>query len=244
MASNTSRKSAEKPANRLLRALSEADYGLLSPHLESVSLARNLVLVEPGELTTHCYFPEGGIVSIVAHSSDGDRTEVGIFGNEGVSGLSFLLGSDRTTNETFVQIDGATAVRISAARFRTALDESATLRELMLLYVHTMTVQISTSVVSNARLQIEGRLARWLLMCRDRTDRDDINITHEFMAIMIGAQRSSVTLALHVLEGIGTIRSARGVVTILDRDKLVELAGDSYGQAESEYRRLIGSFGP
>jgi len=243
MSQNDQDQNTNKRANCLLAAMSEADYALLSPHLETVSLEREKVLVEIGKPISHCYFPEGGIASIVALSEEGDRTEVGIFGSEGVSAIPFLLGSDRSTNETFIQVDGATALRIEVEKFRAALEHSASLKELMLHYVYTMTVQMSASVVSNARLQIEGRLARWLLMCRDRSDRDDIKLTHEFMAFMIGAQRSGVTLALHVLEGIGTIRSARGVVTILDRDKLVELAGDSYGEAEAEYRRLIGPFG-
>jgi len=132
---------------------------------------------------------------------------------------------------------------MKAGRCLAALDQSADLREVMLHYLHTMTVRMGSSVVANARLQIEGRLAHWLLMCCDRSDRDDIRLTHEFMAIMIAAQRSGLTLALYMLEGIGTIRSSRGEVTILDRDKLVELAGDSCGDAEAEYRRLIGPFG-
>lgn len=240
--SDSDKKSAQI-ANSLLAAMSDADYALLSPDLERVPLERTQVLVEPDKVITHCYFPESGIASIVALSADGDRTEVGIFGREGVSGISFLLGSDRTSNETFMQVGDAEGLRIGVDRFGAAMDKSATLREIMLHYVHCMTVQMSASVVSNARLQIEGRLARWLLMCCDRSDTDDLRLTHEFMAIMIGAQRSGVTLALHVLEGIGTIRSARGVVTIANRDKLVELAGDSYGEAEAEYRRLIGPFG-
>jgi CRP-like cAMP-binding protein len=121
--------------------------------------------------------------------------------------------------------------------------ESVTLRELLLRYVQTLLIQTAQSAVANARYQIEARLARWLLMCHDRVEGDEIALTHEFMAMMIGAQRSGVTVALHILEGAAMIRSKRGRVIILDREKLEDLAGDSYGPAEAEYRRLIAPFG-
>ena len=229
--------------NLLLAALSEADRGLLLPHLERVPLEREMVLVAPGERIKHVYFLEGGVGSITSLSDEGGRTEVGIFGREGMSGTSLLLGADRSPHETFIQVDHSHALRIEAAQFQDAIDTSRTLRELLLRYVQTMVVQMSQSTVGNARHQIEGRLARWLLMCHDRFDGDEIALTHEFMGMMIGAQRSGVTVALHVLEGTGMIRAERGKVTILDRAKLEDLAGDSYGMAEAEHRRLIGPFG-
>ena len=229
--------------NILLNALSEDDRALLTPHFERVLLEREMVLAAPDEPIAHVYFPEGGIASITSMSVEGDRTEVGIFGREGVSGASLLLGADQSPHETFIQVDHSHALRISSATFMKAVESSATLQRMMLRYVQTLFVQTSQSTVANARYQIEARLARWLLMCRDRYDGDEIPLTHEFMAIMVGAQRSGVTIALHVLEGAGMIRSARGRVTIVDRDKLEEIAGDSYGRAEAEYRRLIGPFG-
>lgn len=229
--------------NLLLGALSEADRNLLTPHFERVSLEREMVLVAPHERIAHVHFLEGGIASITSLSSDGSRTEIGIFGREGVSGMSLILGADRSPHETFMQVDHSHALRIEASRFLEAVEESSALRRMMLRYVQTMVVQMGQSAVANARHQIEGRLARWLVMCHDRVDGDEIALTHEFMAIMIGAQRSGVTVALHVLEGTGMIRSSRGRVTIVDRCKLEDLAEDSYGLAEAEYRRLITSFG-
>jgi CRP-like cAMP-binding protein len=227
--------------NFLLAALSDDDRALLKPHLERMKLDRDQVLVEPNQPIEHVYFPEGGIASITA-KAENIVTEVGIFGRDGVSATALLLGTDRSPHETFLQVDGSHACRISADRFMTAVESSSTLRQTMLRYVQTLLIQTAQSAVANARYQIEARLARWLLMCHDRVKGDEIALTHEFMGMMIGAQRSGVTVALHVLEGIGMIRAKRGRVTILDRDKLEELAGDSYGPAEAEYRRLIGPF--
>jgi len=229
--------------NILLNALSERDRGLLTPHFVRVPLEREMVLVTPDERIAHVYFLEGGIASITSLSVEGNRTEVGIFGREGVSGTSLLLGADQSPHETFIQVDHSHAQRIDAAAFMEVVESSATLQRMMLRYVQTLFIQTSQSTVANARHQIEARLARWLLMCRDRYDGVEIPLTHEFMAIMVGAQRSGVTIALHVLEGAGMIRTARGRVTIVDRDKLEEVSGDSYGRAEAEYRRLIGPFG-
>jgi len=227
----------------LLAALTEADRSLLLPHLERVPTERELPFSVANERITHVYFLESGVASITSQSEDGDRTEVGIFGREGMSGTPLLLGADRSPHDTFIQIDHSHALRIEAAQFLEVLDRSRFLRAVMLRYVQTMIIQMSQSAVANARHQIEGRLARWLIMCHDRLDGDDLALTHEFMAIMIGAQRSGVTIALNVLESIGAIRATRGQVTILDRNKMEELAGDSYGLAETEYRKLIGQFG-
>lgn len=231
--------------NILLDTLPASDRALLDPHLEWVKLAREDMMVTPGEPIRHAYFPTGGICSITAPTSEKGRTEVGIFGREGVSATVLLLDGDRSPHETFVQVAGdhAAALRIEADPMLAALERSATLRRHLLRYVQTLFVQAAQSAVANAQYRIEARLARWLLMCHDRSDTDEILLTHEFMSMMIGAERSGVTVSLHILEGAGMIRSKRGRVIILDRGLLQELAGDSYGQPEAEYRRLIGPFG-
>jgi CRP-like cAMP-binding protein len=229
--------------NILLGTLSAADRALLDPHLERVKLDREMVLVEADKPIEHVYFPEGGIASITSTSGDSGATEIGIFGREGISSAALLLGADRTPHKCFIQVNGHYGLRIEARRFMEAVEESGTLRRTMLRYVQTLHIQTGQSAVANARYQIEARLARWLLMCHDRADGDEIGLTHDFMAMMIGAQRSGVTVALHILEGSGMIRSKRSRVIILDREKLEELAGDSYGLAEAEYRRLIAPFG-
>ena len=229
--------------NLLLRTLQPDDYALLGAHFERVAVEQNQVLAPANQPIEYIYFPEGGIVSLTADTSDNGKTEVGIVGREGLTGIAVLLGSDRSPHETFVQVDGNDALRIGVDDFRRAMTQSESLRTLMLRYVQAFFVQSAQSTVSNAHHRIESRLARWLLMCHDRIDGDDIRLTHEFMSMMIAAQRTGVTVCLHILEGGGLIRSKRSLVQILDRDKLEDLAADAYGAPEAEYRRLIGPFG-
>ena len=229
--------------NLLLGALSDDDLGLLKPYLERVRLKREQVLVTPGKPIGRVFFLEGGVASIVSDLPDNGRTEVGIFGAEGMSGTAVLLGTDRSPNATFMQVGDATALAIATDRLLAATDSSPTLRAVLLRFVQVSMIQTAHSAAANAHQRIEARLARWLLMCHDRVEGDEIPLTHEFMGMMIAAQRSGVTVTLHILEGAGMIRSKRGRVIMVDRPKLEELAGDGYGLPEAEYRRLIGPFG-
>lgn len=230
-------------SNLLLTALGDADRALLMPHLTRVPLARGQILVAPNQAIEQAYFPEGGIVSIVSDMTGNRRTEAGIFGREGVSATCLLLGTDRAPHESFMQVGGSTALRIDTERYLAAIAQSESLRLTLLRFVQVTLVQSAQSTATNATHRIESRLARWLLMCHDRIDGDEIALTHEFMGMMISADRSNVTVTLHILEGAGMIRSKRGRVIVRDREKLQELAGDSYGVPEAEYRRLVGPFG-
>jgi CRP-like cAMP-binding protein len=113
----------------------------------------------------------------------------------------------------------------------------------MLRFVQAMNVQAASTAAANAHYALPERLARWLLMCHDRVDGDHLDLTHDFMSMMLAVRRSSVTVTLHTLEGTQAIRAVRGTVTVLDRNRLEEIAGESYGEAETECRRLIGPFG-
>jgi CRP-like cAMP-binding protein len=229
--------------NLLLGALQPDDLALLAPHLTREPLQVKQVLVPLDRPIEYVWFPEGGVGSVVAVSPDISPTEVGIFGREGFAGTALLLGAESSPHEIFIQVNGHDGLRIAAAPFLAAVDHSRTLRIVLLRYVQTVITQAANNAVSNAHQRIEARLARWLLMCHDRYDSDDIPLTHEFMAMMVAAERSGVTISLHVLEGAGMIRSRRGHVVILDRQKLEDLAGDGYGQPETEYSRLIAPFG-
>jgi CRP-like cAMP-binding protein len=229
--------------NTLIGALSDEDRMLLQPHMIRVDLSVRQMLVTPRTPVEHVYFPEGGVVSIVSVMKQSGRIEAGIFGREGVSATCLLLGTDRSPHETFVQVGPMSALRIDAAPYLAAIQKSESLRITLLRYVQTALVQSTQSMATNINQQVEARLARWLLMCHDRLDGEEIALTHEFMGMMISAERSSVTITLHILEGAGMIRSERGRVIIRDRAKLEELAGDGYGIPEAEYRRLIGPLG-
>jgi CRP-like cAMP-binding protein len=134
-------------------------------------------------------------------------------------------------------------VHLSTAALLDAGERSSSLRTLLLRYVHTLVVQTAATASANAHYELPERLARWLLMCHDRVIGDRLQLTHEFMAQMLAVRRSGVTVTLHTLEGTGAIRSTRGLVTVLDRARLAEIAGESYGTPEREYARLIAPFG-
>jgi CRP-like cAMP-binding protein len=224
--------------NRVLATLSPEDYVVLQPRLEPVVLPLRTYLVEPNKSIEHVYFMEQGIASVVALTPQQRRIEVGLIGREGLSGTPILLGTDRTPHECFIQMSGE-ALRITAADLWALVEARPNLHLHLLRFVQAFTVQVAQTALSNGSYTLEERLARWLLMCHDRVDGDVLSTTHEFLSIMLGVRRPGVTEALHILEGARVIRAERGLVTVLDRAKLEQVAGESYGVAEAEYARLI-----
>jgi CRP-like cAMP-binding protein len=229
--------------NLLLGACTPADFALVQPDLTRVELALHQPLYVPDEAIEHVYFLEGGLGSVVARQDDGVDVEVGIFGLEGMSGAPILLGADRSPHRCFMQLAPATALSISAHALTRACGQSLSLRKLLLAYVHCSIIQAAQTAASNGNNELPERLARWLLMCHDRVEGDEIMITHEFLGMMLAVRRSGVTVALHALEGASAIKARRGLVTVTDRERLLEIADGSYGSAEAEYRRLIAPFG-
>ena len=230
-------------ANSLLRALSEADFALLEPHLRPEQLKLKQPLFNPNEIIERVYFLEDGVASIVSVQEDGDEVEVGLYGREGMSGSPVIMGAEQSPHASMIQVGNPAAHWIESSRILAACDQSGSLRRLFTRYAQSLNVQAAMTAASNAHYALPERLARWLLMCHDRVDSDRLDLTHEFLSMMLAVRRSGVTVTLHTLEGTGAIRSSRGIVTITDRSRLEEIAGDSYGQAEAEYRRLIGPFG-
>ncbi|WP_264050537.1 Crp/Fnr family transcriptional regulator [Methylobacterium flocculans] len=224
--------------NRLLRAMRPEDFARLQPHLEPIDLQSGQTLTKPNARTEHLHFMESGISSITAEGANG-RVEIGIIGREGAVGATpVLLGSDRVPYDHFIQLPGA-ALRIRAEAVSTAMEESPTLRKLLLRYILTELIQVRQTAFANATQEIEARLARWLLMCHDRIDGDELLLKHEFLSMMLGVRRSGVTLAMQQLEGAGRIRAKRGRVTVINRELLEDMADGSYGTPEAEYARLI-----
>ena len=223
--------------NRLLRALSPADFDLLKPYLRTQKTELHQVLITPNVPIETLYFPEVGFASITSEGHG--KIEVGIIGREGLVGAApVLLGSDRSPHDHFVQAQGE-VLSIGAEKIGRAVDASASLRMLLLRFVQTLLVQASQTAFVNATFDIESRLARWLLMCQDRLGGNEFALTHEFLSIMLGVQRTSVTLSLQTLEGHRLIKARRGRIEVTDRDKLVALAENAYGVPEAEYARLI-----
>jgi CRP-like cAMP-binding protein len=232
-----SEKTKLDPQNGLLASLSPDDRAVLSPLLEPVSLMQRDVLFEPFQPITHVYFFESGLSSEIAINPDSSRIEVGCIGREGLSGLPVVLGVDTTPHRSFVQADG-TALRIQSQHLEQAMEAQPTLRKLLLRYAHVFMIQIAATALADGRYTVDQRLARWLLMSQDRLG-DEITLTHDFLALMLGVRRPSVTDALHVLEGERLIHANRGLITIRDRARLEDMAGGAYGVPEAEYRRLI-----
>lgn len=225
--------------NRLLGLLPAEDYQDLADHLEFVDLPRPLALSVPLEPSEYSYFPESGIGSIVARSPEGQSAEIGIFGRDGVTPVSVLLKSDSDPFATFMQI-GGNGYRIRNTVLMSAMDRSEAVKTIFIRYAQAHAVQTAYTALSNAVHQIDERLARWILMCHDRTDGDTISLTHEFLSVMLAVRRPTVTTALHMLEGNRFIYSERGLITVRDRLGLEQFAKDAYGVPEQEYARLLG----
>src|SRR5215213_5482214 len=224
--------------NRLLSGLTPEDFGLLQPHLETVPLEMRQWVIKAKQPIQHVTFPEHGIISILADTSQG-RIEVGLLGPDGMAGVPVVLGIERSPHGYMVQAEGE-ALRITAQDLRTALQQSPALQAGLLRYAHALMVQTAQTAYANAGFTIEARLARWVLMTDDRLERDDLPLTHEFLSMMLGVQRPGVTLAIQALESNGLIRAKRGSLLVLERTKLEEVAGDAYGLAEAEYARVMG----
>jgi CRP-like cAMP-binding protein len=224
--------------NRLLSALTRDDFALLEPMLERVPLTLHSKLVEAGQIIQHVVFPESGISSTIANTEEG-KIEVGIIGREGLVGVPVILGANRTPHTYLIQADGE-GLRISSQDLRAAIAERPSIFRPLGLYVQALIVQMGQTAYVNVTFNIEARLARWILMTQDRIESDELMLTHEFLSAMLGVRRPGVTAAMHVLEGMGSIRNRRGRVEVVNREKLMELAGDGYQTAEIEYDRLMG----
>ena len=225
--------------NRLLAVLSHADRDLLAPRLEGIELDPRQILEVPSDPISHVYFVESGLVSVVGTTQPDHRIEVGMVGYEGMTGLCIVLGDDRSANETVVQSAGS-AMRLPTEALRELMKASRSLTSTLLRYVNVFMVQGSQTALANGRGRLDERLARWLLMWHDRVLADELIITHEFLAVLLGVRRQGVTVALHELEGKGLIRSTRSHVRVLDRDGLQQAANGFYGIPEAEYDRSIG----
>jgi len=226
--------------NQLLAALAPGDLALLAPDLRPIELPVRFVLAAPRKPIEYVYFLDRGIASVVATGHRAKREiEIGLIGREGMTGYAIVMGDHQSPNSTYMQVGGA-GRRITAEKLRTAIQARPDLHNTLLSSLHVFLTQMSQTAVSNAQSSIEERLARWLLMARDRLDNDLLPLTHEFLSIMLGVRRAGVTVAMHGLEKRGLIRSGRGAIAITDRAGIVRVAGESYGVPEAELQRLLG----
>lgn len=221
--------------NRILASLPKSEIERLAPHLKPVPLPQELVLLDGN--ASHAYFLEDGISSAVVTVENGGTVEVGVIGIEGIIGIPILLGTDHSPVLTFMQIAGS-GFRIEAEILREAFERPGVLRKQLQKYIQAFMVQTTQTGACNRLHNIEERLSRWLLTCRDRLVSDRLVLTQDFLGQMLGSPRTTVTLAVGLLQRAGMIDHSRGVVTVRDRVALEGVACECYRTVRDEYTRL------
>jgi CRP-like cAMP-binding protein len=215
------------PSNRLLLSLPRSNLKQIEPDLEFIRCEREQILLEVDASLDHVFFPNSGVISIVAVYADGNVIEMATIGREGCAGVQAFFGAKRSCARLLVQIPGSSA-KMSRATFDRAMKSMPSFRRLMSAYVQAFLEQVLVSVACNGRHSLKQRLARWLLMMRDRSDADEMPITQELLAEMLGVQRPSLTHAVAQLEDAGSILRGRRQITILDRQRLIEASCECY----------------
>lgn len=224
--------------NRLLSALPTEDKALLTPHLTMVDLDKGRLLYEPGDLMDQVYFPNDCVISLMTLMENGAAIESATIGREGALALNVAISPRQALSRAIVQVPGA-AVRIAAAPLHDVWRRSAALRDLADRHNEALFGHAVQSVACNALHAVEARFCRWLLSCQDRIDGATISLTQEFLADMLGVQRTTVTAVAGSLQNKGLIRYRRGVVDILDRAGLEAMTCECYGAVRRSYERLL-----
>ena len=226
------------PTNRLLAALPKEDYQRLLPKLEPCPLVFGEMIYEPGDLIRSVYFPTSGIISLLAALEDRATLEVGIVGREGMVGLPAFMGVKTSGNRAVVQGGGA-ALRMKASAFRNECENCGSLTRLLRRYTHSRLTQIAQGAACNRFHPIDARLARWLLMTRDRMGTDGFRLTQEFLSNMLGVRREGVNKAAGALQEQNLISYSRGNLLIVDRAGLETKACHCYEIIKDEYNGFL-----
>lgn len=230
---------ASRRYNNLLRSMPDEDFAALAPSLTLVDLARGDDVAQPESRIRYSWFPVSGLISVVATTGSGTQAEVGIVGREGMCPVATLHGVDTEMMHVYCQIPGR-ALRMPAPALIAMIETRPALRAHLLGYAHNFMVQVASSALAYATQPIEARLARWLLMSLDRIDSNDVALTHESFALMLGVRRAGVTVAIQGLEAKGAVVGKRAVVTVINRALLNDIAGEAYGAPERAYERFFG----
>src|SRR3984893_3469869 len=213
--------------NLILSRLTGSDFRLIEADLEDVDLPVRKILEQSHRRIDSVYFPESGFASVVAKGGEKEPIEVGIIGREGMTGLAVLLGHERPKHQTYMQAAGK-GRRLKTSILRKAIEKRATLHRSLLRYVNYFLDQAAMTALANGRSTIEERLARWLLMADDRIEEDELPLTQEFLAMMLGVRRPGVTVAVQSLERKDLIERKRGSIVIIDRKALQKLSNGTY----------------
>ncbi len=218
--------------NQILAALPRRDYERLLPDLELIALPLDVTLYKSGDFIEYVYFPSEGVVSLITHMKSGVAIEVGLIGVDGMVGIPVLLGDRIAFEEAVVQIEGS-ALRMKSEKLKNGLKKAHNpLLTQLLLYTRTLMRQVAQTAACNRLHTVEERLARWLLMCHDRVESNELPLTQEFISNMLGTRRASVGSAASGLQAGGVIHYSRGRIKVLNRNKLEESACECYEAAK------------
>ena len=235
--------SPEPKQNHLLAALPPAELERLSPHLELVPLALGQVLYESGGQLKHVYFPTDSIVSLLYVMADGASAEIAIVGNEGVLGIALFMGGETTPSRAVVQSAGH-GYRLKAQLMKQEFNRAGPMMHLLLRYTQALITQMAQTAVCNRHHSVEQQLCRWLLLSLDRLSSDELSMTQELIANMLGVRREGVTEAAGKLQHAGVIRYSRGHITVLDRPRLEQQVCECYSVVKKEFDRLLSDIPP
>ena len=235
--SNPSTQSRLSTKNYILNALPEEDFNRLLPDLTPVKLPHGQILYRPGEPIEYVYFPNNSVLSVVAITADGQSVESGVIGREGMAGVNVLMGVDSMPNENIIQLaDGA--LRMSTAAVRREFKRGGALHDLLLRFMHALMIQIGQTTLCNRLHSTDQRLSRWLLICHDRSETNEMKLTQEFLTIMLGADRARVTMSAIALQNAGYIKYSRGNIVVTDREGLEDFTCACYQSVKQEYDRF------
>src|SRR5579871_2371952 len=224
--------------NHLLAALSAAEQARIFPHLRLVSMPLGKVLYESGDLLRHVYFPTDCIVSLLYVLADGASAEISVVGNEGLLGIALFMGGETTPSRAIVQSSGH-AYRLVSHTLKDEFHRGGELQLLLLRYTQALITQMAQTAVCNRHHSVDQQLCRWLLLSLDRLSSDQLTMTQELIANMLGVRREGVTEAAGKLQRLGAIEYARGRITVLDRAQLERLSCECYSVVKKETDRLL-----
>ena len=224
--------------NHLLAALSEAEVSRLIPHLELVPMPLANVLYESGSHLDHVYFPTNCIVSLLYVMADGSSAEIAVVGNEGLVGIALFMGGETTPSRAVVQSAGS-AYRLAGARMKQEFIRAGEMQHLLLKYTQALLTQMAQTAVCNRHHTVDQQLCRWLLLSLDRLPSNELSMTQELIANMLGVRREGVNEAAGRLQEAGLIRYSRGHITVLDRRKLEQRVCECYAVVKKEFDRLL-----
>ena len=224
--------------NHLLAALPQAEWQRWLPQCESVQMPLGQVLYEPGDTLSHAYFPTTSIVSLLYVMENGASAEIAVVGNDGLVGISLFMGGESTPSRAVVQSTGE-GIRIPAQLIKDEFNRSGAVMQLLLRYTQALITQMAQTAVCNRHHSLDRQLCRWLLLSLDRLPGNQLVMTQELIANMLGVRREGVTEAAQKLQDAGLIRYARGHITVLDRPALESRSCECYAVVKKEYDRLL-----